>query len=366
MTRPRGNLDGRPPEVHAWGQTVASGRIAARKPDPVGPVSHPPSRVVIVTLKRELERPDSPIRRFFADRLPQTRTPRAAFRAASASLTPVLPGPVPGGGPFPDRVPWDVLGHAISARLLWNITPRALDLQPGVVTRVPTLAGISANALIRFDHDKATVGALAATIDAGPDLAGPDLAARVAWIGGLLDRAYRSGADLLDPWFDGLRLAATWEELLATVPDWAVVDVTAVHDHNIANLEALAGTTVAVDPSFAGSAAVGGADGDVIVDGVLVDIKASKEPTLRLRDLHQIVAYALLDWTDSFQLTDVGILAARHGSLVTWPLPDLLAEMAGAPVEVAELRAALRDDLGSPPLDSPWAEAADLAADSTG
>lgn len=72
---------------------------------------------------------------------------------------------------------------------------------------------------------------------------------------------------------------------------------------------------------------------------------------LKARDLRQIVAYALLDWTDSYGIGAVGILAARQGALVTWPLGDLFTAMAGEPVDVAELRIDLRNHLAAT---DPW------------
>ena len=133
------------------------------------------------------------------------------------------------------------------------------------------------------------------------------------------------------------------------MPDWAPADIAAVRDRCAEQLAALAGLDVVVAPTFAGSGAVGGADADLIAGGTLIDVNATKDETLRLRDLHQIVAYALFDWSDEYRIGAVGILAARQGGLVTWPLDELLDAMAGNTATVADLRAELSQAItGSP------------------
>jgi hypothetical protein len=56
----------------------------------------------------------------------------------------------------------------------------------------------------------------------------------------------------------------------------------------------------------------------------------------------QLACYALLDFDDQYGIDTVTLLSARQGTLVSWPLLGLLAELAGQPVDVAELRASLR------------------------
>lgn len=79
-------------------------------------------------------------------------------------------------------------------------------------------------------------------------------------------------------------------------------------------------------PTFAWSPDVGGADGDIAVGGLLLDIKAGA-PASRCRDgaqtlsridLWQLAGYALLDANDCHGLNDVGFYLARGATLVRW------------------------------------------------
>lgn len=59
-------------------------------------------------------------------------------------------------------------------------------------------------------------------------------------------------------------------------------------------------------------------------------------------DLLQLIGYVLLDFDDEYQITDVGVFAARFGYFASWPLTDLLNEMAGHEVDLPETREAFR------------------------
>ena len=66
------------------------------------------------------------------------------------------------------------------------------------------------------------------------------------------------------------------------------------------------------------------ADGDIILDDCLVDIKATTSAKVSRVMLHQVVCYVLLDKDDVFGIRKVGLYMARQGALVAWPLPELL------------------------------------------
>ncbi len=59
-------------------------------------------------------------------------------------------------------------------------------------------------------------------------------------------------------------------------------------------------------------------------------------------DLLQLVGYALLDFNDDYQITELGMFAARFAYLATWPLAALLGEMAGHDVNLPDTRDAFR------------------------
>lgn len=99
--------------------------------------------------------------------------------------------------------------------------------------------------------------------------------------------------------------------------------------------------------TFDGSADLN-ADADLIASGVLIDIKASqgsspradgtRAAALARTDLDQLLGYALMDYSNTYGLHTVAIYAARFGHYAAWPLDQLCIELAGRPVQLADLR----------------------------
>lgn len=87
-----------------------------------------------------------------------------------------------------------------------------------------------------------------------------------------------------------------------------------------------------LNPRFRLSRALGGADADLIARHRLVDWKASAATRVVGRhELWQLAGYALADSTDKYEIREVGIAALRWRSTVSWPLTDLLEELAPGP-----------------------------------
>jgi len=106
--------------------------------------------------------------------------------------------------------------------------------------------------------------------------------------------------------------------------------------------EALTGDVVYLNPAFGNaSKLVGGADADVILDGMLVDVKVTKISTFKADYWRQLVGYMTLAdihatlqeegicegfeprdnnyWESLPEITEFGVYFARHGELVTYP-----------------------------------------------
>jgi hypothetical protein len=90
-------------------------------------------------------------------------------------------------------------------------------------------------------------------------------------------------------------------------------------------------------PTFTGSALMN-ADADLITAGLLLDLKTDSKFSLGVTVLFQVIGYALLDFDDAYQLTEVGVFSARYAHLATWDLSMLLDELAGHPVSLAAIR----------------------------
>lgn len=84
-----------------------------------------------------------------------------------------------------------------------------------------------------------------------------------------------------------------------------------------------------LNPKFEQSRALGGADADLIVGRLLIDLKATTTPGIVGRfELWQLLGYALADTEDKFGIREVGIAALRWCSSISWPLKDLMHELA--------------------------------------
>lgn len=78
------------------------------------------------------------------------------------------------------------------------------------------------------------------------------------------------------------------------------------------------------------------AEADLIADGLLIDIKTTLAPknkaglrpdALRAENMYQLLGYALLDYSNRFNIDRIGIFSARYGTLTQWPLERVTSLM---------------------------------------
>lgn len=148
---------------------------------------------------------------------------------------------------------------------------------------------------------------------------------------------------------DATDVDTTGRHLLALVPQPVVEDLKAT-----LRLAERVGTwaqlrqsqTLVLGATFAGSRLFGGADADVIADGLLIDVKATVDPRrAKPQDLQQLSGYTLLDFDDKYGIDSVGLFLARHGVLISWPLDQLLQLLGSSRAALTDLRAQLRAEL---------------------
>ncbi len=148
--------------------------------------------------------------------------------------------------------------------------------------------------------------------------------ARYCFVLSLFEEAFRS-----DRYRDGPLLVPapkrSVEELLSMAEDAWIADLCAMATLFYDHYSHLLSQPVVLNPTFTGSRDVGGADADLIVDGCLIDIKASVQPKINPEWLRQLAGYVLLDYTDEQRIHSVGIYMARQGVLLTWPLADFFS-----------------------------------------
>lgn len=78
-------------------------------------------------------------------------------------------------------------------------------------------------------------------------------------------------------------------------------------------------------PTFSASGWIGGADADLIDGGCLIDVKCVAKPSSPTKFVRQVIAYALLDVENAYDLDSVGIYLARRGILWKIRLDDIAA-----------------------------------------
>jgi hypothetical protein len=87
-----------------------------------------------------------------------------------------------------------------------------------------------------------------------------------------------------------------------------------------------------LNPTFGdASLAIGGADADIIIDDLLLDIKVRKDAALRTEDFHQVLVYYLLYEIGGIDglfylphISRVGFYSARYRLLTAWPVKELM------------------------------------------
>ncbi len=110
------------------------------------------------------------------------------------------------------------------------------------------------------------------------------------------------------------------------------------------------GSHMVMNPTFAASILLGGADADLIVDGTLYDIKTTVDKAPGREGLWQVVGYVLADTDDAFGIDHVGFYFSRQGVVLRWPLQSLLDALGQRQVDLRKERSDFRELLEELPI----------------
>jgi len=301
-----------------------------------------------MSLTEMLNDPRSQLRGYLDSRLPNTRAVANTYRAAIADSGTGIPTPPGFSRPdgAPGRYPSGEVGHAYNARveLLFGCTLSVLPPSQHPLTGQDWETGETA-----FHEVFVPAGAMRGFTQRSA--AEEEWLIRACYVLGLFDQLHRAGPR---PGMALLELPpdAPVDDLLNLCPASAVEDLLALTARTRSTLEPLSRSGAAhvhAAPMFTGSADVDGADGDLIVDTTLLELKTTKSPGMTKRDVQQLACYALLDYTDKYALSSVTYYNPRHGPALTVPLDELLTTLADQPVTVTTIRAELAAVIGSPP-----------------
>ena len=291
-----------------------------------------PARLAGLPLTGQLRHPSSPVSRFLAAHLGDSgRVARDYLSRLRGLPHPVQPLDV-------QRPAWTALGHAIDLRLRVSLGG---DLGAAVAAGVRAV-GSGASGALRVAGEE-----LLARVRGGSGLSDDELA-RLCFVAGYYEDVFRTGeirrGSLLHRATDGTLL----DDLLRAVPRYAIEDIgaqLALAASPFASFRALPASRRVCGPVFVGSADLGGADADFILDGLLLDCKATTMPARLGRDeINQLAGYLLLDYADAFGIRGVGLYLSRQGAVIDWMVDEFLG-LLGARLPLAELRARLRRHL---------------------
>lgn len=164
---------------------------------------------------------------------------------------------------------------------------------------------------------------------------------------GLFEEVWRTGTVAPGSLLNAMGPTTTVDEFLGAIPDSWVEDLAQLAQRFLDAFEDRFDQPAVLNPVFAQSRAVGGADADLISDGMLLEIKTTINPRIDGAWIRQLLGYLLLDTAGEFEVTSLGLYLARQGRLFVWPLPAALDTIAGQPVDLSAVRLEFATFLGT-------------------
>lgn len=224
----------------------------------------------------------------------------------------------------------------------------AVDLIPRLIAE-PNELPTSAALLFPLNQDYHEE--LAALVELANDT-DREMQARAAWGLALCVSAYRAGATIAPRIPELVRAREFSASLMMTeAPPEAVAELVALRGLLEARLMSRLGSPTVFGPLFDLSKLGKGqriaAEADLISDGMLVDVKSNLAPKTKAGDrpdvlkpehVHQLLGYALLDYSDSYEIRSLAIYSARYGTLTDWRLDEVAETAAGRAFDLATER----------------------------
>jgi hypothetical protein len=301
-------------------------------------------------LTAELDNKDSPVRRFLDERFTsglrdvqrRYRQANPALVVASADRQEANPGTVGAAADWLLRF----MLHPRPSLALAATGAALCGRRSGVVDAFTAIAES-----LGYDPDATRYAdATDFTGPMGGNNTDPGQLASACWALALLTEMFRNPiAAMIGPreLFQGHRASA--DELLGLASPAAVSQLAAFREifasTLLPELARRPGRWV-LGPDFTGSALIK-SDADLIAAGLLLDLKTVSKLSLGVTTMFQVISYALLDFDDVYQLTEVGIFSARYAYLATWDIGALIDELAGHHVKLPFIRQEFRQLLQS-------------------
>lgn len=316
-----------------------------------------------MSLTSVLKDPTSVMSVFLANHLPHADGLLADYRTRLARWAPPIEPRVEAG----QRPEYRMLGHTIDHRLRISLgAPTGQPIAEGVVRAVIDDNGWPSPEVI--DTVQAAGVCLLSELrryenDAGQPLAleakAEDRLIRLCHVASSFEAIFRHVGWMRGNSLGFCKPGASLDDLADAVPSYVVDDIhhqmaLAASPGPFKRLQKLPAQQRICGPVFDGSRHVGGADADFILNGALIDCKATIRPRRMGRaEVYQLAGYLLLDYSDAYAIETVGLYLSRQGALIDWSVTDFLSSL-GARLSLPALRAACRHALtggeeGEPP-----------------
>ncbi|MDT0308063.1 UvrD-helicase domain-containing protein [Streptomyces sp. DSM 44917] len=311
--------------------------------------------LITLSLTRQLKYPGSPMSRFMAEYLPNNPALVRDYLQRIAHL----PHPIQ---PIDVQYPnWAALGHAIDFRLRLSL---GCTFGPSVSHGIRAIGSTMSLPGAPAPHVRAalhTVGKdLLAAVNAclaHPSRFDDESLGRLCFVAAFYEDIFRTGEVRRFSLLADATPATTLADLTAAVPAYVTEDLSRqveLAERPFTSFRALPRHARTCGPEFAGSGDLGGADADFILDGLLLDCKATTQPRrLGREEIYQLAGYLLLDYDDHHGINQVGLYLSRQGALITWHAEEFLRRL-GATRPLAALRSHLQHHLAlATPRQSP-------------
>ncbi len=309
----------------------------------VQPVARP-AGLIDLPLTGQLNCENAPISLFLSQHLPDThKVVQDYLRQIDGLKRPVQPKDA-------WRPAWPALGHAIDYRLRLSLgyplgTAVHIGVQlieadrslPGAPSRPTRIALAAAGDHLLNVVDRYLAGTL--------ELEERWLT-RLCYVASFYEDVYRTGKVAQHSMLADASPRTDLRALVKAVPPYAEADIAeqmALAEPAFGPYRALPPALIACGPVFAGSTDIGGADADFIVDGLLLDCKATTTPArLGSPEVGQLAGYLLLDYDDQYRVSQVGLYLSRQGAVIAWEVPEFL-RLLGTSTPLPQLRGRLRE-----------------------
>lgn len=287
-----------------------------------------------LTLSKAVQDKNTPLRQFLAKNFPHARGIQQEYKAATGELLVDSMG-----------APSGVVGTAMDLAIRFMMDP----------TDVPQSARMLYRADENYTHTVDRLSAMAGAA-VGRGESGDETFARAVWALALCVTAHRAGLFVPSVVFDLVSEGSFGVDvMLDQASTESVAELSALRDLAAEKLLPRLERPFHLGPEFDASRRTGGGDNrliaaeaDLVCNGLLLDIKTklgSKNPktgvrpdVLPLSDLYQLLAYALLDHSDTYGINALGIYSARYGALAVWPLEHVTSTMAGGTFDFTTAR----------------------------